>query len=162
MVHDMDEDQEDLTPVFLSPAGAEFWADAERELRGDTPDTPADEEESVVEVAGIYRTDEDVLYKVQKNREKTRLYAKRGVKVELIDENGDHITKWEWQYDRGAIYAIKARHLMTVEQVSEWGKLNDCCANCFKELTREESMDRGYGPTCATRYGWPYDHNRKG
>lgn len=100
-------------------------------------------------VVGIYLVNGDY-YKVQKNREGTQLYAKKGAK------SGD---KWSWRYAKGAIYNIKANHLLTSEQASEFGKLWSICINCFSELSREESMNRGYGPTCADNYGWPYDHS---
>jgi hypothetical protein len=54
--------------------------------------------------------------------------------------------------------AIKAEYRMTAEQASAFGALYGVCCNCFRELTREESMRRGYGPTCAEKNAWPYDH----
>jgi hypothetical protein len=103
---------------------------------------------------GVYWKD-GRYYKVQRNRAGTHLYAKMAVR--------DHETnKWGWEYAKGAVQLLRRGNRLSPEQASEFGKLNSCCINCFAELTREESMDRGYGPQCAKNYGWPYDHNRKG
>lgn len=108
--------------------------------------------DKVAEV-GIYKVG-DTWYKVVYNQTKTRLYAKRAVK--------DSDAKWHWEYDKGGIYNIKAHHKAKPEEAKQFGMIENCCVNCFKDLTREESVDRGYGPTCADNMGWPYDHSRKG
>jgi hypothetical protein len=101
---------------------------------------------------GIYLV-VDSYYKVQLNRDKTRLYAKKGV----MDEQG----KWHWEYDRGAIYGIKASDKITAEEAKAFGDVHSNCINCFRDLTHPESVRRGYGPICADNYGWPYDHSAR-
>lgn len=142
-------DQPFLEPDYKSP---------ERQAAATSTDVRARE-------PGIYLLDGNY-YKVQQNREHTRSYAKRGVRTTewvMDDKKGEQVSKvkWHWEYDRGAIYSLRASHLLTHEQATEFGKLWSVCCNCFLELTHEESMDRGYGPKCAENYGWPYDHSRK-
>lgn len=36
----------------------------------------------------------------------------------------------------------------------EHGKLTGCCAICARELTNDESIARGIGPICASKFGW--------
>lgn len=130
----------DYTPVTRYSEQAERQARPQSNPKADKP--------------GIYLMDGQY-YKVQAARESGRLYAKVGVQTHAE-------RKWVWQYAKGAIYNIKASHLITPEQASEFGKLWSVCVNCLANLTHEESMERGYGPVCADNHGWPYDHNRKG
>jgi hypothetical protein len=43
---------------------------------------------------------------------------------------------------------------------AEYGKLTGSCSFCAKQLTDEGSIEVGYGPVCAKRYGLP--HTAKG
>jgi len=36
----------------------------------------------------------------------------------------------------------------------EHGKVTGCCAICSRELTNDESIERGIGPICARKFGW--------
>lgn len=146
--------------AFTSPCGHphETVAEARQCWQGTNAEhieLPAREERPVrqspkADSPGIYLVDE-TYYKVQFNQDKTRVYAKRGE----MDGSG----KWCWIYDKGAIYNIRQSHIITAEQASEFGKVHDCCINCSKDLSREESLRRGYGPKCAENHGWPYDHS---
>lgn len=90
-------------------------------------------------------------YKLQFSRgDVPRLYAK-----ELVQSDG----KMSWVYAKGAIYSIDARDKLTAEDATEFGKVHGVCIRCHKDLTREESIKRGYGPVCADHEGWPYDHS---
>lgn len=106
---------------------------------------------------GIYLLD-GTYYKVQESQ-RGFLYAKKGMRG---PRGLDGKAEWWWEYDKGTIKRLKNVHKITAEKASEFGKLWNVCVNCFKALTHEESMDRGYGPTCARNLGWPYDYNRKG
>ena len=84
-------------------------------------------------------------WKVQHNREHTGLYAKR---LDVIDGSGS------WEYVQGGLRVIATKGTpMTVEQAAEFGKLYSVCAVCGRELTLEESIERGVGPVCAGRLG---------
>lgn len=114
---------------------------------------------------GIYLKD-GIYYKVQKARNSEHLYAKRGYLEETPVYSGDagdvSTHKWTWEYVKGAVTGLRQSQLLTQEQASEFGKLWSICVNCFRELTHEESMERGYGPRCADNNGWEYNHHRKG
>lgn len=79
-----------------------------------------------------------------------RLYAK------ALDEQGG---KWVWVYAKGAMRDLRAKHKMQPEDYKAFGQLTGNCAYCMQKLTRQESMDRGYGPICADNRGLPYDHS---
>lgn len=133
----------------------EHWEQLEREAGGAPPqDGPVDED-------GIYHKN-DKYYKVQTSRSSGHFYAKVASVKQVEDGKGGYKNKWEWEYAKGAIIRLRKSDKVTAERATEFGKLWNICVNCFRELTHEESMDRGYGPVCADNLGWPYDHNRKG
>ena len=75
---------------------------------------------------------------------------------ELILENG---VKPHYQFVRGMVKNIGPEHKMSAEQAAMFSKAIGACTNCFRDLTANESLRRGYGPVCAARHGWPYDTN---
>lgn len=136
--------------------------DIRNEVAGYNPDTgemtlqdrrPEDPQEDI----GFYKHPGGDIYKVQANGAKTAVYAKRLVNA---DEAGTG-AKLEWEYERGAIFDLRMSMRMDPEAVGDLGKLFGWCTNCGKDISREESLYRGYGPDCAKKYGWPYDHSRK-
>lgn len=106
---------------------------------------------------GMYQVGEAV-YKVVKRQDKNGLYAKL-FRPAVKNEDGSVNTRASFVYAPGEIYRIKAEDKMTAEQATKFGKLYSVCCNCAKDLSREESIRRGYGPTCADNNDWPYDHN---
>lgn len=100
---------------------------------------------------GLYLL-KDKIYKLVPSQGTGRLYAKQLVQKE---EGG----KFIWAYAKGVVYDIKRKHKLTAEQASEFGEQFGVCVNCFADLTRGESVRRGYGPKCAENHGWPYDHS---
>ena len=47
------------------------------------------------------------------------------------------------------------------ECIAKEGKQKGICCFCKRKLTNEESVFRGYGPICASRYDLPYDHSKQ-
>lgn len=88
------------------------------------------------------------------------LYAKVMIVIDKTDGSGDK--KGRWDYVPGVIKQLDSSMALTPELAKEFGDLYAVCVMCGSTLTREESKDRGYGPTCADNNGWPYDHSRKG
>lgn len=104
---------------------------------------------SIAVAEGMYRKG-GVIYKVQAAKQASgRLYAKKLVR------NGED-GKWKFEYARGAVYELEARHALTQEQAAEFGKLYGICCNCNADLTDERSVHVGYGPVCAENNGWYY------
>ena len=95
---------------------------------------PAEEGEVV---PGMYRV-LDVIYRVVVGRTGGNLYAK-----ELVAGS--------FQYSPGAMRFIRPSHRMTVEEVSEYGRLTGSCCVCARTLTKAESIAAGIGPVCASR-----------
>jgi len=89
---------------------------------------------------GVYRrSDDGVMFRVQLSQE-GRNYAKT-----LLPSGG-------WGYERGAIYTLKAEERLTLAQLEEWGISTGVCAICSRLLSTAESVARGIGPVCASRY----------
>lgn len=95
--------------------------------------------------AGMYRRD-GVIYKVQAAVHGSgNLYAK-----ELIPP-AEYGGKAQFVYARGAIRKLHASDKLSLEEAKEFGALYGSCAVCARTLTREESIEAGIGPICASR-----------
>jgi Family of unknown function (DUF6011) len=92
-----------------------------------------------------YFLKDGAVYKIQHNRAHTRLYAKRLV---VCDAAGS------WEYAPGMVAVLRARDEITSQTAKEFGDLYGVCFRCGRELTREESIERGMGPVCAVKLGW--------
>jgi hypothetical protein len=86
---------------------------------------------------GYYRHN-NIVYKVQWNRERTHLYGK-----ELNPNTG------KWIYTPGILAVLRTEDKLTKEQAAEFGKLYGICCICGRTLTNEESIEAGIGPICA-------------
>lgn len=87
---------------------------------------------------GWYTVDGGI-WKVQWNRERTRLYAKR-------------LDGTDWVYVPGGLPLVAARGVpLTLAEAEAYGKLYGICAVCGATLTNEQSIERGIGPICAGR-----------
>lgn len=80
------------------------------------------------------------IYKVQQSQSTGHLYAKR------LTAAG------EWRYDKGAIYRLTAGDRLSPEEAARYGQVTGRCACCGRELTNEESIERGIGPICWEKY----------
>jgi hypothetical protein len=82
------------------------------------------------------------VYKVQANRAGTAHYAKV-----LDSETGS------FEYaGAGPLRLLSEETLLTLDQAAEFGKLYGRCARCGATLTDEDSIERGIGPICATKF----------
>lgn len=92
---------------------------------------------------GIYRTPDGEIWKVQWNRASgtgRNLYAK-------------HWRGGGYRYEPGGLKAIRDTDRMTREAAAALGTDVDSplygrCVNCSRDLTDEESIERGMGPDC--------------
>ena len=106
------------------------------------PEASTDVTQPVTE--GMYRTPEDVIYKVVKAVHGSgRLYAQR-----LVIEG----TSGRFEYAGGAIRSLRAEWKMTLEQAKEFGSLYGFCVRCGATLTDDVSIKAGIGPICAGRF----------
>jgi hypothetical protein len=93
---------------------------------------------------GMYRTPEDVIYKVVKAVHGSgRLYAQR---LEIEGNSG------RFEYAGGAIRSLRAEWKMTLEQAKAFGSLYGFCVRCGATLTDDVSIKAGIGPVCAGRF----------
>ena len=81
-----------------------------------------------------------IYIEVVENRDKTGVYAKR-----LVNDR--------WEYDRGLIRDMAAARPMTAEEIANAGHKTGRCLRCQANLTDQDSVTRGYGPTCAKHMG---------
>jgi len=90
---------------------------------------------------GIYRRSSDgAMFRVQKSQDSGRRYAKL-----LLPSGG-------WGYERGAIFTLRADERLTLAELEAWGLSTGVCALCGRLLSTAESVARGIGPVCASRY----------
>ena len=94
---------------------------------------------------GVHLLDGDV-YKVQAAKGSGRKYAKK------LGERVGSKAQWVYTGRDAAFSRLNDETLMTLEQASEFGVRTGMCAVCGRELTVEESVARGIGPVCATRF----------
>lgn len=109
------------------------------ELKTRLASVPAQSTELVRE--GVYRRSSDgEMFRVQTSQDSGRRYAKL-----LLPSGG-------WGYEKGAIFTLKASERLTVEDLAKWGLSTGVCAICARLLSTPESVARGIGPVCASRY----------
>lgn len=89
-----------------------------------------------------------------------KLYTTRNghLAAKILRDNG-------WEYRTGGVSVVralvtggKAREL-THEEAAAYGKITGTCIACGLHLTddgKNKSLEVGYGPICAKRYGWPW------
>jgi hypothetical protein len=95
-------------------------------------------------VEGMYRTPEDVIYKVVKAVHGSgRLYAQR---LEIDGTSG------HFEYAGGAIRSLRPEWKMTLEEAKAFGSLYGFCVRCGATLTDDVSIKAGIGPICAGRF----------
>jgi len=102
--------------------------------------------ESVYPEEGFYFA-EGTYYKVQDPKAQGgRRYAKRW----------NHDSE-QWVYDGQRHFRLlNSGTKLTAEQSSRFGHLYGRCISCSQDLTKERSIEMGYGETCAHNHGWPY------
>lgn len=111
---------------------------------------------------GMYRDPSDgTIYKVQWNRgsgDGRRLYAKMLVvdrldtntsfSTEVLESEGSDAINVRFVYAQGAMKYIRPEWKMTMEEAKAFGALYGICVRCGRDLTKEESIERGMGSTC--------------
>jgi len=114
--------------------------------------TVVDAKDKVTE-PGVYERG-GVVYVVKPNRARTGLYAKRLVEIEAdrLNDNDDRV-QIEFEYDRGAIFGIKATDKMDLERAKELTIRYGRCIVCGRGLKAAESVERGIGPVCIKSFG---------
>lgn len=97
---------------------------------------------------GVYEVNGHV-YTVKFNQSKTRLYALRLVEInaDRLAESGD-VVQIEFEYDRGAVWAIKPEHRMPLERAEQLSLRYGKCLNCHRKLKAAKSVRAGIGPVC--------------
>jgi Family of unknown function (DUF6011) len=68
--------------------------------------------------------------------------------------NGKANVDLSWDYVSGLIYRIKPEWRLRPEDAKEWGVLYGSCVRCHRDLTKEESIGRMMGDTCAAKQGF--------
>lgn len=128
-----------LTPRQLESARGMHAKVLERQATGE----PVPAERRRDPEVGFYKVGEEI-YKVQKNRAGTSSYAKR-----LVCEGGSS----DWEYvGKSPFGSLTPENRMTMEEAAEWGQETGQCMVCSAVLTDPESIARGIGPICATRF----------
>lgn len=112
--------------------------------------TPKTEAASLA--VGMYRTEDGTIYKVQAAKQTGSLYAKRLVQIggQRLTE-GDDVVHFEFQYDRGAVFTLRADQRLTLEEAKAFGIRYGVCCVCGAFLKDAKSVAEGIGPVCAGR-----------
>jgi hypothetical protein len=152
------------------------WADAEAVIKGTLTSKAATSElintllgmpkaapkaTAVVQTEladGVYRHD-DKFYKVYHTVHGANVQVAKVLHVTATgtDEDGKQLWKGTWEYvGKKPLYTLKPEHKLTKEEAKQFGLVYGMCVRCTRDLTREESIHVGYGPTCAGIEGWWY------
>ena len=126
-----------------------IWLTGERDdlFRGRTSytfswDSPQGEDaesvESVVDGPGFYVTSDEVVVKAQESKA-GRLYGKA-----LDADTG------KFEYEAGCLRRVVRK--LTIEEAAAHGHRTGNCMICGRELSNEESVERGIGPICASKF----------
>lgn len=93
-----------------------------------------------VSEVGMYRNAEGDIYKVQRSRETSNLYAKRL-----------NVVEGGFEYVQGAMRLIAPSDKMTLAEAKLFGVEFGICCVCGAFLTDPVSVSAGIGPVCAGR-----------
>lgn len=107
-----------------------------------------------VEDAGVYRLADGTIVKVQANKEKTRVYAKRLVEIggERLTEAGAHVHA-EYRYEAGLIAQVEREGVkLTLEEAKALTIRYGFCIRCGRHLKAAQSVEQGMGPVCITYF----------
>lgn len=109
--------------------------------------------------AGMYRTSDGAIYKVQRAVHGSgRMYAKAlVVLVEAERDDHGHVTtpaEVEFQYTSGAISKLTSADRMGLDEAKAFGAIYGVCCQCGRTLTDERSIAEGIGPICAGKDMW--------
>ena len=89
---------------------------------------------------GVYKTPDNIIYRVHKSRETGNLYAK------MFD-----IEEMKFIYSAGAMRLLRPEWKMTLEDAKRFGMETGICCVCGAYLTDARSVAEGIGPVCAGR-----------
>jgi hypothetical protein len=103
-----------------------------------------------VEDAGVYRLEDGTIVKVQSNKEKSRVYAKRLVEIggERLTEAGGHVHA-EYRYEAGLIDQVNREGVkLTLAEAKALTIRYGFCIRCGRHLKAAQSVEAGLGPVC--------------
>jgi hypothetical protein len=83
------------------------------------------------------------IFKVVENQGTGRRYAK---KLEVFEGVPS------WEFAQGAVTKLKANTKLSEETAARFGALYGTCICCMRLLDNEESIARGIGPVCFSKY----------
>ena len=115
-----------------------------------TPVIEADGFDPQTNEIGVYIMPDGTVVKVQPNKDKTRIYAKRWVVIggqRLVDATEERV-HGEWEYAPGLLRSIRPELRMNLEQAKEFILRYGQCARCGRRLKAAQSVERGIGPVC--------------
>lgn len=99
---------------------------------------------------GVYTFPDGSVVKVQFNKAKDGVYAKRWVEfggTRLVDDTST-VVKGHWVYEDHLIDGVKPEFRMDLEQAKAFILRYGQCARCSRKLKAAESVERGIGPVC--------------
>lgn len=98
---------------------------------------------------GYYAKQDGTYLVVVTNRAGNATYAKR---LDVTKEDGRR-AKARWVYAPGEGQEVAHMSPMTLAEAAKFGHLHGVCFVCCRALTDPESVQRGIGPVCATKFG---------
>ena len=107
-----------------------------------------------IEDAGIYVLPDGAVVKVQANREKTRVYAKRWVAShqDRLMADGEH-AHGEYVFESGLVAQVQREgRKMTLEEAKAHSIRYGRCVRCGRQLVDGKSVEQGMGPVCVTYF----------
>lgn len=108
---------------------------------------------------GIYRTADGTIYKVYHTVHGANVQVAKELIVTKtgVDENGKPTFDGTFEYmGKRPLAKLTPAMRLTQDEAKQFGLVYSFCINCTRDLTREESIHVGYGPTCAKNNDWWY------
>ena len=127
------------------------WSSADRERAQFERSRPAR-----VTQDGMYRNPEtNEIWKVQVAVHGSgQLYAKLLERLDAPKIKRGKKYSYDFRYVPGGIKTLRPEWRMTLAEAQEYGRLYGCCIRCGAVLTKEESIARAMGDTCASKGNW--------
>lgn len=105
---------------------------------------------------GLYRHKDNYYVVVQSKSNPDRRYAKRAVPLgerqqDRVNANGQAV-RIRFEYDSGIIWRLKDTDRLPAEEANALSIQYGACFLCGRTLKVKESVERGIGPICWSRY----------
>lgn len=144
----------DLASKMISALQAEIEVNGEVAAPAKTATPPLPPKVKVAIEDGMYSYNGGIYKVIHAVHGSGFQYAKKLSTYKTTDADGNEVTKAEFVRAYDILRKLRPEHLLTVDEAKKFGALYGICVRCTRTLTREDSIERMMGRTCAAKMGF--------